>query len=135
MYGGPPYGKTLENWQRYSISFNLDKVHTPLLMEEMGLGVHDDRQNLIPRDLAIHYEISKGLIRLGKPVEMYYYPDEGHQPDHPKARLESLQRNLDWYRFWLQGYERPDPEDPDQYKRWEHLKALRDADSETATPR
>jgi dipeptidyl aminopeptidase/acylaminoacyl peptidase len=29
MYGGPPYGKTLKNWQDYSISFNLDKVHTP----------------------------------------------------------------------------------------------------------
>jgi hypothetical protein len=59
---------------------------------------------------------------------LYYYPNEQHQPDHPQARLANLQRNLDWYRFWLQGYERPNPEDPDQYKRWEHLRELRDAD-------
>jgi hypothetical protein len=36
----------------------------------------------------------------------------------PQARLASVQRNLDWYRFWPQSYERPNPEDPDQYVRW-----------------
>jgi dipeptidyl aminopeptidase/acylaminoacyl peptidase len=129
MYEGPPYGKPLENWKKYSISFNLDKVHTPLLMEEMGYNVHDDKSYSLPLSLAVYYEVAKGLTSLGKPVEMYYYPDEDHQLDHPRARLTTLQRSLDWYRFWLQGYERPNPEDPDQYKRWEHLRELRDADS------
>jgi dipeptidyl aminopeptidase/acylaminoacyl peptidase len=129
MYGGPPNGKTLANWLEYSISFNLDKVHTPLLIENMGYGVHDDVEGAIPRGLATRLEVFKGLGQLSKPVEMYYYPDEVHTPDHPKARLASLQRNLDWYRFWLQGYERPNPEDPDQYKRWEHLRELRDTDA------
>ncbi len=134
MYGGPPYGDTLANWQKYSISFNLDKIHTPMLMEEMGYGTRDDNQLLIPLNLAVRYEVSRGLARLGKPVEMYFYPDEVHQPEHPKARLASVQRNVDWYRFWLQGYERPTPEDPDQYKRWEHLRELRDADAKTKEP-
>ena len=31
--------------------------------------------------------------------------------------------------IWLQGYERPNPEDPDQYNRWEHLRELRDANA------
>jgi dipeptidyl aminopeptidase/acylaminoacyl peptidase len=132
MYGGPPYGESLENWEKYSISFNLDKVHTPLLMEEMGYNVHDDISYSLPISLAVYYEISKGLTRLGKPVEMYYYPDEDHQLDHPRARLATLQRNLDWYRFWLQGYERPNPEDPDQYKRWEHLRELQNAEDKAA---
>jgi dipeptidyl aminopeptidase/acylaminoacyl peptidase len=127
MYDGPPYGKTLDNWQKYSISFNLDKVHTPLLMEEMGYNIHDEAPYVLPSVLAVCYEVSKGLTRLGKPVEMYYYPNEEHQPDHPKARLASLQRNLDWYRFWLQGYEEKAPDyDPDQYVRWRKLKALQD---------
>jgi len=63
---------------------------------------------------------------LHKPVEYYYYPNEDHQPDHPQARLANLQRNLDWYRFWLQGYERTDPEDPEQYVRWRAFRKEQD---------
>jgi dipeptidyl aminopeptidase/acylaminoacyl peptidase len=133
MYGGPPYGKTLKNWLDYSISFNLDRFHTPLLMEEMGYGVHDDQRNAIPSSLGIHYEVFTGLNRRKKPVEMYYYPDEDHAPDHPQARLASLQRNVDWYRFWLQGYERPNPEDPDQYARWHELVKLQEDDARQIT--
>ena len=131
MYGGPPYGATLKNWLDYSISFNLDKIHTPLLMENMGYGEHDDTPGKIPTSLADAYEVFTGLKHLGRPVEMYYYPEDVHQPNHPAARLATLQRNVDWYRFWLQGYERANPEDPDQYKRWEHLRELRDADNKT----
>ena len=128
MYGGPPHGKSLESWERYSISFHLDSVHTPLLMEEMGDGVHESGQDLVPRYLAVHFEVSQGLARLGKPFEMYYYPDEGHEPDHPRARLASVQRNLDWYRFWLQGYEDPDPVKRGQYERWRLLRELHRSD-------
>jgi Prolyl oligopeptidase family. len=125
MYGGPPYGSSLNNWLRYSISFNLDKVHTPLLIEAMGRGEKAaESDNLKTRE-----EVFDGLSDLKKPVELYYYPNEQHQPDHPQARLSSLQRNVDWFRFWLQDYERPNPEDPNQYKRWRRLRELRDADA------
>lgn len=131
MYGGPPYGKSLKNWLDYSISFNLDKIRTPLLMEVMGYGKNDDDPDRPPDNLAVHNEIFVGLSRLNRPVEYYYYPNEQHEPDHPQARIAGLQRNVDWFRFWLQGYERPNPQDPDQYKRWEHLRELRDADTQT----
>jgi dipeptidyl aminopeptidase/acylaminoacyl peptidase len=131
LYGGPPYGVTLQNWLHYSLSFNFEKVHTPLLLEVMGYGVSYRNINTPPLILATYFEELTGLSRLHRPVELYYYPNEQHQPDHPQARLASLQRNLDWYRFWLQGYERPNPDDPDQYKRWEHLRELRDADTKT----
>jgi dipeptidyl aminopeptidase/acylaminoacyl peptidase len=126
IYGGPPYGDTLRNWMRYSISFNLERIHTPLLLEAMGYGVTDDKIGSVPLNLSSRYEIATGLRRLGKPVELYYYPSEQHQPDHPRARLASLQRNIDWYRFWLQGYERPEPEDPDQYRRWKDFRKLQE---------
>jgi len=135
MYGGPPYGRTLENWQKYSISFNLDKVHTPLLMEQFGYGVHGELENHAPVALAPYLEVATGLRRLKRPMEMYYYPDEVHQLDHPRALQSTLQRNVDWYRFWLQGYERPNPEDPEQYKRWEHLRELRDTDAKASALR
>jgi dipeptidyl aminopeptidase/acylaminoacyl peptidase len=136
MYGGPPYGDSLESWRKYSISFNLERIHTPLLMEEMGYGTHDDVRYTIPIDLAVCYEVAKGLARLGRPVEMYYYPDEDHQPDHPKARLASLTRNLDWYRFWLQGFEDDNPSKKDQYQRWRELRKLykNDMESESSKP-
>jgi hypothetical protein len=112
----------------YSISFNLEKVHTPLLMEQMGYGVHDDILGSRPVNLSLDFEILTGLTRLGKPVELYYYPDEDHQPDHPRARLASLERNIDWYRFWLHGYEDPARKNDEQFVRWRHLRELRDAD-------
>jgi dipeptidyl aminopeptidase/acylaminoacyl peptidase len=123
MYGGPPYGSTLKNWLDYSISFNLDKIHTPLMLEVMGYGQKDDNPDRPPDHLAVAQEIFVGLQRLHKPVELYYYPDEQHQPDHPQARIASLQRNVDWFLFWLRGYERPNPEDPDQYVHWRMLRS------------
>ena len=122
MYGGPPYGKTLTNWLDYSISFNADKIHTPLLKEVMGYGVEDNDPRRLPNNLAVHYELFTALQRLNKPIEMYYYPEEEHQVDHPAARVASLQRNIDWFRFWLQGYKRTNPEDRDQYVRWERMR-------------
>jgi len=127
MYGGPPYLKTQENWQKYSISFNVDKIHTTLLMEEMGYGALNDDALRPPLNLSTHFELFTGLNRLDKPVELYYYPLEQHAPNHPQARLASLLRNVYLYRFWLQGYERPSPEDPDQYVRWEHLRVLQNS--------
>jgi dipeptidyl aminopeptidase/acylaminoacyl peptidase len=120
IYDGPPYGDSLKNWLKYSVSFNLDKFRTPLLMEVMGYGDRSQNTETVP-NLTFFDEIFTGLNRLGRPVELYYYPTENHQPDHPKARLATLQRNLDWYRYWLQGYERPDPEDPEQYSRWQRF--------------
>jgi dipeptidyl aminopeptidase/acylaminoacyl peptidase len=132
MYEGNPYAEGLQQWQKYSTTFNIEKMHTPLLMEEMGYGVPYDDPERPPSNLVTHFELFTGLNRLNVPVELYYYPLEDHAPDHPQARLASLQRNVDWYRFWLQGYERPNPEDPDQFKRWEHLRELRDADAKNS---
>ena len=126
MYGGLPYGSRLKNWTDYSISFNVDRIHTPLLMEEMGYGRLFDRRNSPPSNIARTFELFTGLNLLHKPVEYYYYPNENHQPDHPQARLANLQRNLDWYRFWLQGYERTNPEDPEQYVRWRAFRREQD---------
>ena len=124
--GGPPFGRTLKNWTDYSVSFNLNKINTPLLLEWNGYG---DKTPYTNPAILKTFEIYGGLSHLGKPAEYYFYPNETHLMNDPQARLASLQRNIDWYRFWLQGYERPNPEDPDQYKRWEHLRELRDADA------
>jgi dipeptidyl aminopeptidase/acylaminoacyl peptidase len=127
MFGGPPYGDSLKNWLDHSISFNIQKIQAPILMEVMGYGTKYTDSNTAPSGIVEKEEVFTGLMRLGKPVELYYYPLEMHQPDDPLARLSSLTRNVDWYRYWLQGYEKPNPEDPDQYKRWDRMRELRDA--------
>jgi len=132
MYGGPPYGATLKNWMEYSTSFNLDRIHTPLLMAQFGYSVYDDSPGKVPFGLADSYETFIGLLRVGTPVELYYYPNEVHEPEHPRARLAMLERNVDWFRFWLQGYEESDPAKRPQYQRWENLRELRNADEKNA---
>jgi dipeptidyl aminopeptidase/acylaminoacyl peptidase len=134
VYGGNPYGSVQKNWMQYSISFNLDKIHTPLLMEEMGNGVPYNSEKSPPLNLALPFEVFTGLKQLSKPVELYYYPNEPHQLNHPQARAASIQRNVDWYRFWLQGFERPNPEDPEQYKRWGQLRELQGAEDSAMGP-
>jgi dipeptidyl aminopeptidase/acylaminoacyl peptidase len=110
--GGPPYGGTLANWLAYAPPFNVDKVSSAVLMEYTGLADHG-------------LEFLVALNRCGKAVELYRYPKGTHPLDTPWERQASLQRNIDWFRFWLQGYERPQPEDPEQYKRWRAMRVSR----------
>ena len=49
---------------------------------------------------------------------MYVFVGEPHIKFGPRHKLVVYERNLDWFRFWLQGVERPDPPDVDQYEIW-----------------
>lgn len=110
QYGGPPYGDTFKYWLEYAAPFNAGHVNTAVLMEYISNAQHG-------------LEFFTALSRLGKPVAFYRYPNGGHPLDTPFERVASLQRNLDWFRFWMQGYEGKDPEyDRGQYARWRALR-------------
>jgi dipeptidyl aminopeptidase/acylaminoacyl peptidase len=116
MYGGPPYGPSFTNWVKFAPAFGADKVNTPLIMEYMSDGGSFSE----PNDA---YEFFVALKRQGKPVELYFYPKGEHALDTPFERIASLQRNVDWFRFWMQGYEGKPPDyDPEQYVRWRKLR-------------
>ena len=106
--GGPPYGASLRNWLDYSVSFTSDRLTAPLLMETTELD----------SDL----ELFTLLNRQGKAVELYNYPKGSHPLDTPWERVSSLQRNVDWFRFWMQGFQRTNPADREQYERWRNLR-------------
>jgi dipeptidyl aminopeptidase/acylaminoacyl peptidase len=114
QYGGPPYGESFGNWLAYAPAFNAGNVEAPLLMEytECWLG----------NEPLYAHEFFVALRSEGKPADLYYYPRGEHELDTPAERVASLQRNVDWFRFWMQGYERPNPEAVDQYKHWRSLK-------------
>ena len=110
--GGPPLGKTLHNWLVAAPAFNAIHVRSALLMEYTG-------------DIGDALEFFITLNRMGKAVELYHYPKGTHPLNTPLERLASTQRNLDWFRFWMQGYEEKAPDyDPDQYVRWCELRKL-----------
>jgi hypothetical protein len=58
---------------------------------------------------------------------MLYLPDGQHILQKPLERLASQQGTVDWFRFWLEGEEDPDPAKAEQYRRWRELRALQQA--------
>jgi dipeptidyl aminopeptidase/acylaminoacyl peptidase len=110
--GGVPFGRGLSRWVERSPEFNADKIETPLRIIALG-----------PRSLLVEWELFVSLSRIGKPTELTYMPDASHVLEKPWERMVSQQGNVDWFDFWLNGHEDPDPAKADQYARW---RALRD---------
>jgi hypothetical protein len=78
------------------------------------------------------WEIYSSLRMQNKPVDLIYFPNGTHIHQKPLERLESQQGNVDWMRFWLQGYEDPDPTKAAQYKRWEQLREQQAAEDKAS---
>ncbi|MFC5526776.1 hypothetical protein ACFPPA_13625 [Rhodanobacter ginsengisoli] len=68
---------------------------------------------------ALDYAVP--LIRVHR-AEVYVFPNELHQKFQPHHKLAVYQRNLDWFRFWLQGYEDPAPDKAGQYRTWRTMR-------------
>lgn len=63
----------------------------------------------------------KAAAHAGMPTEFVVYPQTSHNIQLPQLKKESAERNLDWFRFWLQGVEDPEPTKADQYRRWREM--------------
>jgi hypothetical protein len=64
------------------------------------------------------WEIFSNLRYLKKPVELFVIPDiehGTHQVELPIQQLASKETTVDWFDFWLNGHEDPDPTKADQY--------------------
>jgi dipeptidyl aminopeptidase/acylaminoacyl peptidase len=119
IHGARPFGEGLKTWFEMAPGFHLDQVQTPLRIEAIN-----------PLSVLGEWELYSSLRLQKKPVDLIYFPQGTHIHQRPLERLESQQGDVDWMRFWLQGYEAPDPAKKDQYKRWENLRELRDADAQ-----
>ncbi len=102
--------ETPERWRIISPVANLDKIKAPILMQM------PEQEYVMALDYAIP------LIRDHR-ADMYVFPHEPHQKFQPRHKLAAYERNLDWFRFWLQGYEHPDPSRERQYARWRQMRA------------
>jgi hypothetical protein len=52
---------------------------------------------------------------------MIIYPKTGHNISSPQLQLASINRNLDWFDYWMLGRKDPAPEKKEQSARWETM--------------
>jgi hypothetical protein len=111
MIGGPPYGVGLHKWIERSPEFNMDKVTTPLRIVAAG--------ELGSVELWEPYAL---LREMHRPVEFVQLQTSEHVITDPAVRAAAQGGNVDWFRFWLQGYRDPEPSKQGEYQRWESIR-------------
>lgn len=74
--------------------------------------------------ISLDYAIA--MIRAHR-SDVYVFPHEAHQKFQPRHKLAVYERNLDWFRFWLQDFEDVGPAKAAQYDRW---RAMREANAD-----
>jgi len=117
---GLPHGDAAPKWQELSPALNAARVKAPVLI------------HVADSEYLICLQFFTSMKELNKPLEMVIFADEAHIKNQPKHRYEIYQRNLDWFNFWLQDKEDPDPSKKEQYTRWHELRKLQEANSKAA---
>lgn len=102
--------ETPDRWHLLAPKFHLDSMSAPVLFQM------SEQEYLFSLDYAIP------LIKVGM-ADMYVFPNEPHQKFQPRHKLAVYTRNVDWFRFWLQGYVDPDPVKSEQYARWRLMRS------------
>ncbi|HZQ92814.1 MAG TPA: S9 family peptidase [Terriglobales bacterium] len=123
-YGGSPFD-SLQRYIAISPMFHVAGLTTPTLLEfgDQSLAV----QGL---------EFETALWRCGVPSELILYPKTGHNLSRPNQEAEAMERNLDWFDYWLLGRKDAAPSKQQQYERWQSaaLKAKSQRESHSCSP-
>jgi hypothetical protein len=110
MWGLGSPNETPRRWRAISPFYKLNRIRAPILFQ------HSEQEYMFAQD----YEIP--LIREHR-ADLYVFPNEPHQKFQPRHKLAVYNRNLDWFRFWLQGYEDPNSAKTAQYTRWRSMRS------------
>ena len=111
--------ETPERWKLISPALNADKIKAAVLMQ------------MPEQEYRPTIELISRLSNTTTPFELHVFANEPHILVQPRHRQAAYIRNIDWFRFWLQGYVDPAPEKADQYRRWRALAARRDGAATT----
>ena len=115
LIGSAPFGDGLKLWLSRSPGFSTDKIHVPVLFEENS-----------PPTLVYSWDLYAALRLQARPVELLYMRSGKHILEQPSHLYASQEMNADWYDFWLNGHEDPNPTKSPQYSRWHQLRALQE---------
>lgn len=102
--------ETPERWRMISPTFDPGRVSAPVLMQ------------MPQEEYALSLDYAVPMIRAHQ-ADVYVFPNEPHIKFQPRHKLAVYERNLDWFRFWLQGYEDPDPVKVEQYRIWNRMRS------------
>jgi len=103
---------TPDRWRIISPTFNLDAISAPILFQ-------------VPEQEYIHaLDYAIPLMRRHR-LDLYVFPNEPHVKFQPMHKLAVYERNVDWFRFWLQGVEDKDTAKVGQYSNWRRMRAGR----------
>lgn len=108
--GGSPEDMGFCRWFESMPLYKLSRARAAVRIEALG-----------PASLLSHWESYAVLKNAHHAVDLAYFPDGSHVLQKPQERLASQGGNVDWFRFWLQGYEDPAVEKAEQYRQWREL--------------
>lgn len=109
--GWPDDPASAEAWHRVSSSYFAASIRAPYLIQAPE------------GEFRVNTELYARLIHYGTPTDFWIFPEEMHQKTQPAHLLSVNERNLDWFRFWLQGTEDPAAAKTAQYARWRAMRA------------
>jgi dipeptidyl aminopeptidase/acylaminoacyl peptidase len=107
-----PEGAGADFYRRIDLADHVDAIEAPILM------------NLAAYESYAAVRLIRYLSDADKAYDVYVFADETHVKWQPAHLQTIMNRNLDWFRFWLQDYEEPVAVKEEQYARWRKLREL-----------
>lgn len=101
--------ETPKRWRELSPVYQLDKIRAPILFQQPE------------KEFRLTLDYTLPLERRHQ-ADIYVFPNETHIKYQPRHKLAVYERNVDWFRFWLQGYEDPNPAKAKQYRIWREMR-------------
>lgn len=114
--------ETPAQWQAVSTAFKVDRISAPILFQQPE------------QEYIAGLELTIPLLRENR-ADLYVFPNESHIKFQPKHLLAVNERNLDWFRFWLQDIEDPAPRRQAEYSHWRSMRDVFRTDPPRGRPR
>lgn len=129
-YIGPlpePYGERAQTmwpedpsfWAPLDLSQHLGEIEAPVLFQ------------IADAEVVTAAVLLRRMADARLAVDAYSFPNELHLKWQSAHRLAVYNRNLDWFRFWLQDVEDPNATKTAQYEHWRKLRALQCANQKS----
>jgi dipeptidyl aminopeptidase/acylaminoacyl peptidase len=114
--GAPPYGAGLNDWLAHAPGLHTDNISAAVLVSAGD-----------PQHLLGLWSLYASLRDQHKPVELQYIRSGQHNLTKPAEVFAHQDELVDWFDFWLNDHESPDPAKAEQYARWQRLRENRTA--------